>query len=96
MSATDPEQPEYPPWPSLHVGLQHPKNLALYARRQAKVPDCIRVMVLQTVDYRDAVVTVAVERIDGGHVELDLDDDDNPDRLAARIEAAARTLMAQQ
>ncbi|PWJ65913.1 hypothetical protein B0H03_10253 [Rathayibacter iranicus NCPPB 2253 = VKM Ac-1602] len=46
MSATDPKQPEYPPWPSLHVSLQHPKNLALYARRQAKVPDGIRVMVL--------------------------------------------------
>jgi len=76
--------------------LKHTKNLALYARRHAKVPDGIRVMVLQTADYRDAVVTVAVERIDGGHVELDLNDNDNPERLAARIEAAARTLTAQQ
>ncbi|PWJ65914.1 hypothetical protein [Rathayibacter iranicus] len=41
-------------------------------------------------------MTVAVEWMDGGRVELDLNVGDNPDRLAARIEAAARTLMAQQ
>ncbi|WP_336649071.1 hypothetical protein [Microbacterium sp. MMO-10] len=96
MSAADPEQPEYPPWSSLHVGLQHPKNLVLYARRQANVPDGIRVVVLQAAHYRDPVVTIAVERMDGGRLELDLNDGDDPGRLAARIEAAARTLMAQQ
>lgn len=96
MSATDPEQPEYPPWSSLHVGLKHSKNLALYAQRQAKVNDGIRVVVVQTADYRDAVVTVVVERLDGARVELDLNDGDNPELLAARIEAVARTLMAQQ
>lgn len=96
MSDTDPGQPKYPPWSSLHVGLKHPKNLALYARRQAKVPDGTRVVVVQTADYRDAVVTVVVERLDGGRVELDFHDGDNPELLAARIEAAARAPMAQQ
>lgn len=96
MSDTDPEQSEYPPWSSLHVGLKHPKNLALYAQRQAKINDGIRVVVVQTADYRDAVVTVVVERASGGRVELDLNHGDNPELLAARIETAARTLMAQQ
>lgn len=96
MSNSDPEQPKYPPWSTLHVGLKHSKNLALYAQRQAKVNDGIRVVVVQTADYRDAVVTVVVERLDGGRVELDLNDGDNPELLAARIEAAARALMAQQ